>query len=412
MRHPWPSALDTLTIEPEEEERVCTGCPRRRVICDHRFRRVERLSGPVRLCCKLLKCPNPHCPTAGKTFSPKAEQQIAPPHLASDWELFAWVGHKRYARHWSVPDICAELCEAHHIVFSPDTIENYVRRYERMVAARHVDMSELVDAYANVPDLVLAIDGLQPEKGHETLYVVRELNAPRVWFAVPLLSSAAAEVEALFVRARDLATALGKPVRAWVSDKQDAFLSGIAKTFPETPHRLCKIHFVRAVAKETRAEDGKLKVKMRKKVRGLRAIEREVLAAERTAMTSTAGAAITGDAAEAPPTVPMTSPIDEVSCAPEGAVRAEPDVVATPFAANREVSTAEPSAAVAVEPASTSTWATLVRDYCTATRGVLNDDQGTLLDPPGVRMARALEQIKGSLDACLGAQKGGPRTTR
>mgnify|MGYP003955752511 CR=1 FL=1 len=96
---------------------------------------------------------------------------------------------------------------------------NYGRRYERMVAARHLDRSDLVDAYANVPDLVLVIDGLQPEKGHEALDVVRELNAPRVWFAVPLLSSTAAEVEALFVRARDLATALGKPVRAWVSDK-------------------------------------------------------------------------------------------------------------------------------------------------------------------------------------------------
>ena len=139
------------------------------------------------------------------------------------------VGHRRYARHWSVPDICAELRDAHHIVFSPDTIENYVRRYERMVAARHLDSAELVDAYANIPDLVLAIDGLQPEKGHETLYVVRELNAPRIWFAVPLLSSTAAEIEALLVRARDIAATLRKPVRAWVSDKQDAFVSGIPR---------------------------------------------------------------------------------------------------------------------------------------------------------------------------------------
>jgi hypothetical protein len=420
MRHPWPSSLGTLTIEPDEEERRCTGCPRRRVICDHRFRRLERLSGPVRLCCKLLKCPDRLCPTAGKTFSPKAEYQIAPPHLASDWELFAWVGHKRYARHWSVPDICASLREEHHIVFSPDTIENYVRRYERMVAARHLDRSELVDAYANVPDLVLAIDGLQPEKGHETLYVVRELNAPRVWFAVPLLSSTAAEIEALFVRAHDLATALGKPVRAWVSDKQDAFVSGIAKTFPETPHRLCKIHFVRAVAKETRAEDGKLKVKMRKKVRGLRAIEREVLAAERTATMSTASTAGTVGAAmasaeddvEAPCAAAAPSTTDETLCVREGAATAEHDAEATPVAADRVVATATLPAAVTAAPAPTSTWTTVVRDYCAATRGVLNDDQGTLNDPPGVRMARALEQVMGSLDACLDAKKGGPQITR
>jgi hypothetical protein len=34
-----------------------------------------------------------------------------------------------------------------------------------------------------VEAVMLAIDGLQPEKGHETLYVVRELERKRVWFA-------------------------------------------------------------------------------------------------------------------------------------------------------------------------------------------------------------------------------------
>ena len=77
------------------------------------------------------------------------------------------------------------------------------------------------DASATIPGLGPAIDGQRPEKGHETLYVVGELNAPRMWFAVPLLSSTAAEIEALLVRARDIAATLRKPVRAWVSDKQD-----------------------------------------------------------------------------------------------------------------------------------------------------------------------------------------------
>ena len=45
--------------------------------------------------------------------------------------------------------------------------------------------------YEGVDDIILTIDGLQPEKGHETLYVVRELTQKRVWFAVPLLSATA-----------------------------------------------------------------------------------------------------------------------------------------------------------------------------------------------------------------------------
>jgi hypothetical protein len=50
-----------------------------------------------------------------------------------------------------------------------------------------------------------------------------------------------------------------------------------------------------------------------------------------------------------------------------------------------------------------------VLDYCAATRGILNDDQGSTLEPPGVRMARALEAVKVSLDVCRDAKKGGRR---
>ena len=48
--------------------------------------------------------------------------------------------------------------------------------------------------YESVDEIILSIDGLQPEKGHETLYVVRELTRKRVWFAEALLSATADEV--------------------------------------------------------------------------------------------------------------------------------------------------------------------------------------------------------------------------
>ena len=38
-----------------------------------------------------------------------------------------------------------------------------------MLAARHRDPQQFVAAYAQVDALILAIDGLQPEKGPETL---------------------------------------------------------------------------------------------------------------------------------------------------------------------------------------------------------------------------------------------------
>src|ERR1700675_892448 len=104
-----------------------------------------------------------------------------------------------------------------------------------MVAASHTDVEQMQKAYAQTKSLVLAIDGLQPEKGHETLYVVRELTQKRVWFAEALLSSATAEVQQLLARARRWAEHLGTPVRLWMSDKQNAFVRGIAAEFPGVP---------------------------------------------------------------------------------------------------------------------------------------------------------------------------------
>jgi hypothetical protein len=49
----------------------------------------------------------------------------------------------------------------------------------------------------------------------------------------------------------------------------------------------------------------------------------------------------------------------------------------------------------------------VVLDYCAAVRGILNDDQGGPLHPPGVRMADALTEVRASLHRVLGANKRG-----
>ena len=53
----------------------------------------------------------------------------------------------------------------------------------------------------------------------------------------------------------------------------------------------------------------------------------------------------------------------------------------------------------------------VVLDYCAAVRGILNDDQGCPLHPPGLRMAEALEEVQVSLQRNLEAKKGGQLTS-
>ena len=53
----------------------------------------------------------------------------------------------------------------------------------------------------------------------------------------------------------------------------------------------------------------------------------------------------------------------------------------------------------------------VVLDYCAAVRGILNDDQGGPLHPPGLRMAEALVDVHASLQRNLEAKKGGLLTS-
>ncbi len=343
MRYRWPEDTTFDRVEFEPEDRDCPFCRRFMHLCDHRHHQIFTLSGPVHIVSKLAHCPTADCPGHRKTFSPDAEMQLTMRWWLIGWDVFAWIGHRRVARHWSVAQIRAELLDSYAIVLSDDSIERYIHRYQTILAARQQDPDLLAKEYRDVEDLILSIDGLQPEKGHETLYVVRELRRRRVWFAESLLSSSAAEVRRLLAQARQWAERLERPVRLWISDKQDGFVTGIAEEFPGVGHRYCQNHFLRDLAKPVLEADSHAKVKMRQKVRGLRTIEREVLEERR----------------------PDDVPTEKEDCQ---------DVVL---------------------------------DYCTAVRGILNDDQGGPLDPPGLRMAGALDDVRVSLQRNLDAEKGG-----
>jgi hypothetical protein len=123
------------------------------------------------------------------------------------------------------------------MALSDDAIERSIHRSQQMLAARQHGPQRLATGYADVEAVILAIDGRQPEQGHATLYVVRELEKKRVWFAEALRSSATAEGQQLLAQARGWAEWWGKPVRLWISDTQDALVRGMAAECPEVPQR-------------------------------------------------------------------------------------------------------------------------------------------------------------------------------
>lgn len=339
----------------EREDRACPKCQQKMHVRCRRERRLHTLQGPVRLNVKLMQCRNELCDHR-KLASPEQESSYAMPRWGIGWDVFCWIGQRRFSRHWSVPQIRHELHDSYDIPLSDDAIEDHLALYQNMVTARHQDAHEMANLYRDSPEVVLTIDGLQPEKGHETLYVVREVTRNRVWFAEPLLSGATDEIRKLFVRAKEIADKLNLQVVLWISDKQDAFLKCIAEEFPDVPHRYCENHFFRDLAKPVLEMDSTAKKKMRAKIRGLRALEREVLEARQ------------GESDDTSP------PADDV------------DKTATLAGESGDV----------------------VLDYCSVVRGILNDNHGGPYHPPGLRMLDALSDVQQSLERVASSGKVGP----
>ncbi len=88
--------------------------------------------------------------------------------------------------------------------------------------------------------MILALDGLQPDVGHEVLWVLRDCLSGEVLLARSLLSATSADL-ALLVR--EVAANIGVPITGVVSDGQHSVRLAVRQALPGVPHQLCQFHW-------------------------------------------------------------------------------------------------------------------------------------------------------------------------
>jgi hypothetical protein len=268
--HPRPKAPSEIRLEPLDE--LCRGCTRRLWVAYHRLRTVATLDGLVRLRLVIRRCTNPECALYQHSHQPEQEGAFALPQGEFGLDVIALVGALRHAEHRSVPEIHREL-SGRGVAVSERTVTNLLDRYEELVALRLTDRTHLREKLGEQGRVVLALDGLQPDVGHEVLWVVRECFSGEVLLARSLLS---ATEESLVNLLREVAGELEVPVVGVVSDGQHPIRRAVARVFPKAPHQLCQFHYLREAAKEVYEADRHAKKELKKRVRGVRPIEREL----------------------------------------------------------------------------------------------------------------------------------------
>lgn len=236
------------------------------------YRTLNTLSGVTRLHLTIRRCHNGTCQALRQPYRPEAEGRLALPHHEFGLDVITRIGHLRYTQHRSITEIHQILRES-GLAISVRTVTNLLDRYDELLAVTLTDDSRLRSILTKQNRVILAIDGLQPDVGHEVLWVIRDCLSGEILLAKSLLSARQQDLAALLVQVRQ---ACPVKVIGIVSDGQHSIRKAVALTFPGVPHQLCHFHYLREAARPIYEADRHAKKELKKKVRGVRGIERQV----------------------------------------------------------------------------------------------------------------------------------------
>jgi hypothetical protein len=265
---PQPDRILKLSLHT----RACPSCGRPLWAANIAQRTVTTLEGLIRLRLQVRNCRNPLCTRRGACLRPEQEGRFALPQHEFGLDVVALIGRLRHAEHRSLPEIHAELVRR-GVAICARSVGNLLDRYDELLALSCSDAARLRRITAAAGRVILAIDGLQPDVGHEVLWVIRDVLSGEVLLARSLLSSSQDDLAKLL---REVKDALQVPIAGLVSDGQTSIRKAVAQALDGVPHQLCQFHYLREAALPVYEADRHAKVQLKKKVRGIRPIERKV----------------------------------------------------------------------------------------------------------------------------------------
>src|SRR3954471_5846461 len=252
----------TRELELTTSTRRCPGCDGPLWAAYKNRRTVITLDGVLRLGVQVRRCRKADCPRFRAPLRPEQEGRLALPESEFGLDVIALIGRLRHAEHRSVPEIHAELTRR-GVPICPRSVGNLLDRYDELLALSCADVDRLKAVTAKAGRVVLAIDGLQPDVGHEVLWVIRDVLSGEVLLARSLLSSSQDDLAKLL---GEVSEPLSAPIVGVVSDGQTSIRKAVAKALDGVPHQLRQFHYLREAATPVDEADRHAKVQLKKEV--------------------------------------------------------------------------------------------------------------------------------------------------
>src|SRR2546428_2574557 len=221
--------------------------------------------GLVHLTLVVRRCRNAQCDLYHLPYRAEEEGAWALPHGEFGLDIITVIGQLRYGEHRSIPEIHQRLVQR-GVSIAPRTVTDLLERYEELVALHLVNKERLQERLKQQGQVMLAIDGIQPDVGHEVLWVIRDCLSGEVLLARALLSSTRGDLAALL---NEIKEAVPVPIRGVISDGQQTIRQAVARQLPRVPHQLCHFHYLDEAADPIFETDRHAKTELKKLVRGV-----------------------------------------------------------------------------------------------------------------------------------------------
>ncbi len=245
------------------------------MVCERRLRRsviisrrtIVTLSEVILLTHWGYRCPDGGCVGHSRLYRSAVADALALPGFTFGLDVVLLVGSLRLGRHCTVDEIHQDLLgrlqplgvsiSRREILFLFETYSALLRAATEVTS----DQDWKAQAQAN-GGLLLSIDGIQPDKGNETIYLVRDLLTGRLLAAENVTSSHTEVLKQLLTPIK----ALDIPVLGVISDAQDSQRQAIAALWPEAPHQICQFHALREASRPIYELDRTIRTQVRKQL--------------------------------------------------------------------------------------------------------------------------------------------------
>jgi hypothetical protein len=245
-------------------------------------RTVITLEGVIKLTHAGYRCPDGDCPGHQRTYRSVEADALALPHFTYGLDIVLLVGRLRLREHRTVDELHQEVLkrlEPLGVKIARREILYLFEAYCTLLRASSEakdDQQWLAQVKEN-GGIIVSVDGIQPEKGNETVYLVRDALTGRVLAAENVTSSETEVLKALLAPVVALQRERKVKVLGTISDAQESELKALEALWPDVPHQVCQFHVLRDASKAAFEADKALKTAIRKRLQPkVRAVRKQI----------------------------------------------------------------------------------------------------------------------------------------